>query len=91
MGAVSRRSFLVKGTAGVAGAASVAAGGVALAGAAASAAEPPLDAEEVAALERPMLLQVLDADAGEVEILVDDSEIVFTDRALVARVLRATR
>ena len=91
MGAVSRRSFLVQGTAGVAGAASVAAGGMALTGGAASAGEPPLDAEEVAALERPMLLQILDADAGEVEILVDDSEIVFTDRALVARVLRATR
>jgi hypothetical protein len=45
----------------------------------------------VAALERPMLLQIRDVDAGEVEILVDDSEIVFTDRALVARVLRATR
>jgi hypothetical protein len=91
MGAVSRRSFLVQGTAGVAGAASVAAGGIALTGGAASAGERPLEPEELAALERPMLLQILDADAGEVEILVDDSEIVFTDRALVARVLRATR
>jgi hypothetical protein len=91
MSDVSRRSFLVRGTAGVAGAASVASGGIVLAGGAASAGEPPLDAEEVAALERPMLLQILDADAGEVEILVDDSEIVFIDRALVARVLRATR
>ena len=91
MGSVSRRSFLVQGGAGVAGAASVAAGGIVLTGGAASAGEPPLDAEEVAALERPMLLQVLDAGAGEVEILIDDKEIVFTDRALVARVLRATR
>jgi hypothetical protein len=91
MGSVSRRSFLVQGSAGVAGAASVAAGGLVLTGGSASAGEPPLDAEEVAALERPMLLQVLDAEAGEVEILIDDKEIVFTDRALVARVLRATR
>ena len=91
MRAVSRRSFLVRGTtAGVAGAASVAAGGLVLGGAA-SAGEPPLDVEEVTALERPMLLQILDAGAGEVEILVDDQEIQFTDRALVARVLRATR
>lgn len=75
----------------MAGAASVAAGGLALTGGSASAGEPPLDPEEVATLERPMLLQVLDADAGEVEILIDDKEIVFTDRALVARVLRATR
>ena len=92
MSSVSRRSFLVRGTtAGVAGAASVATGGLVLTDRSASAGEPPLDAEEVAALERPMLLQVLDAGAGEVEILIDDKEIVFTDRALVARVLRATR
>jgi len=91
MDPVSRRSFLVRGTtAGVAGAASVAAGGLVLGGSAA-AGVPPLDADEVAVLERPMLLQILDAGAGEVEILVDDKEIVFTDRALVARVLRATR
>ena len=91
MGSVSRRSFLVRGTtAGVAGAASVATGGLVLGGSA-SAGEPPLDAEEVAVLERPMLLQILDAGAGEVEILIDDTEIQFTDRALVARVLRATR
>lgn len=38
-----------------------------------------------------MLLQILDAGAGEVEILIDENEIVFTDGALVARVLRATR
>ena len=91
MEAVSRRSFLVQGSAGVAGAASVAVGGIALTGGSASAAEQPLGAEEVAVLERPMLLQVLDATTGEVEILVGETEIVFTDRTLVARVLRATR
>ena len=68
MSSVSRRSFLVRGTtAGVAGAASVATGGLVLTDRSASAGEPPLDAEEVAALERPMLLQVLDAGAGEVD------------------------
>ena len=38
-----------------------------------------------------MLLQVTDAEAGEVGVLVDEREIVFTDKALVAKVLRATR
>jgi hypothetical protein len=37
------------------------------------------------------MLQVLDAATGEVEILVDERSIVFTDKHLVARVLRATR
>ncbi len=91
MTAVSRRSFLVQGGAGMAGVASVTAGGIALASGPAGAAEQALDAEELAVLDRPMLLQIRDAAAGEVEILVGDEEIVFTDRALVARVLRASR
>ncbi|MEO6318845.1 MAG: hypothetical protein ABIP36_08690 [Acidimicrobiales bacterium] len=91
MTTVSRRSFLAKGGAGVAGVATVAAGGIALTGGSAGAAERSLDAEELAVLDRPMLLQIRDAAAGEVEILVGDTEIVFTDRALVARVLRASR
>ncbi len=91
MGEVSRRRFLAQGTAGVAGAAGLAAGGIVLTGGSAGAGESALDADEVAALEQPMLLQVRDAAAGEVEILIGDGEIVFTDRALVARVLRATR
>ena len=92
MDPVSRRSFIVKGSAGAAGLAAVSAG---LGGAAATAApakpEPEPTAEELAALAGPVVVQIRDAEKGEVEILVNDQEIVFVDRALVARVLRAVR
>jgi hypothetical protein len=87
---VSRRSFLVKGSVAAAGATGAAA--VGLTGLAQSAAaEAELDEGELAAASEPMLLQVRDAAAGEVELLVDDRSIVFTDKALVAKVLRADR
>lgn len=91
MEAVSRRSFLVRGSAGVAGAATVAVGGIALTGGSAGAEDAPLQQHELAALDQPMLVRVSDAAAGEVEILVGEDEIVFTDRSLVARLLRASR
>ena len=86
---VSRRSFLVKGSAGVAAAATATGTGiVALTG---SADAQPLSFDEVAALDQPVLVSVLDAAKGEVELLVGDREVVFVDKSLVARVLRASR
>ena len=89
MDPVNRRSFLVGGSAGVAAAATAAGTGiVALAGPAGAA---PLTEDELAALDQPVILSVLDAAAGEVELLVGDREVVFVDKSLVARLLRATR
>ena len=74
---VSRRSFLVRGSA--------------VAGrrrrrrcAASSPSRPsddaaPLSDEELDALDQPMLMQVRDAAAGEVEMLVGEAEVVVTD------------
>ena len=86
---VSRRSFLVRGSAVAAGAAAAGAGVVAVTSSDGAAA--PLSDEELAALDQPMLIQVRDAAKGEVEILVGEAEVVVTDRSLVAKVLRATR
>jgi hypothetical protein len=83
---VNRRSFLIKGSAGAVGAVAVVGGGVALTS---SGAESALSDEELAAIDGPVVMQIRDARAGEVEVLVDEREVVFTDRALVARVLRA--
>lgn len=89
MDPVSRRSFLVRGGAGIAGAAAATGVGIVTGAAAADAA--PLTDDERAALDRPVLLSVRDAAAGEVELLVGEREITFTDRSLVAKVLRASR
>jgi hypothetical protein len=87
---VSRRSFIARGSAGVAGAAAVTAGGglVALSTAAEAA---PLTEEEVASLDQPVMLQVRDAATGEVGLLVGEREVLITDKSLVAKVLRASR
>jgi len=87
MHAVDRRSFLIRGGVGAAGAATALGGG--LAGLAGAAAAAPLSDEELTALDQPVLVRVLDAARGEVELLVGDREVVFTDRRLVATVLRA--
>lgn len=88
---VTRRSFLATGSAGalaVAGAATI---GGPLASVAAADTADELTPAQAAALSGPTMLQVLDATTGEVEILVEERSIVFTDKHLVARVLRATR
>jgi hypothetical protein len=85
---VTRRKFLVAGSAGVAGAATLGVGGAAaLTGSKDS--EPELRADELEVLGRPVLMHIRDAATGEVELLVDHREVVFTDKALVAKVLRA--
>jgi hypothetical protein len=85
----TRRSFLIKSSAGAAGAAVVLGGGLALT---AGGDESALSSEELAELEgQPVLVQIRDAQRGEVEVLVGEREVTFTDRALVAKVLRAAR
>ncbi len=89
MDPVSRRSFLVRGSAGAAAAAAATGGGItALAGAAGAAPQSHAEVEE---LDQPVIVRVLDASAAQVELLVGDREVVFTDKKLVATVLRATR
>jgi hypothetical protein len=85
----TRRSFLIKASAGAAGTAAVLGGGMALASGGGSTSS--LSSEELAELDQPVLVQIRDPRRGEVEVLVGEREVVFTDRALVARVLRATR
>lgn len=85
----TRRSFLIKGSAGAAGTAAVLGGGVVLGSSRSD--EPALSSEELEELDQPVLLQIRDARRGEVEVLVGEREVVFTDRSLVARVLRAAR
>lgn len=88
---VTRRSFLVTGSAGALGVAGAAAIGtrVAAGGSQDDQAEP--SAQQIAALSDPAVLHILNARSGEVELLRAEESIVFTDKSLVARVLRATR
>jgi hypothetical protein len=89
MDPVTRRSFLIRGSAGAVGVAGIAAGGLALTSA--GDAEPALSAEELDSVDGPVLVEITDAAAGRVGILVGERQVEFTDQALVARVLRATR
>jgi len=88
MDPISRRSLLVRGGAGVAGAAAAGSGIIALA---TPASAGPLTSQELATLDNPVMLRVANAATGEVEILVGERAVQFTDKALVANVLRATR
>ena len=93
MSEVSRRRFLVGSgisALGVAGAAA-AAGSLPGLASAASADAPARDEELEAAAKSPMVLHVRNARKGEVGVLVGEREVVFRDRALVAKLLRATR
>ncbi len=83
----SRRSFLISGGAGVVGVAGASAGAIALAGPAKAA---HLSPKELEALNQPVLVHVLDAHSGKVELLVGDRQVIITNKALVATVLRAT-
>jgi hypothetical protein len=89
MDPVTRRSFLIKGSAGAVGAAGLAAGGLALSSAGND--EPALSASELEELDGPVVVQIPDPAAGEVEVLVGEREVAFTDKSLVARVLRSAR
>ena len=94
MGDVSRRSFLTKGSVSAAGAIAVIhAGPAALASIASSAGAAELPAADQAALkalEGPMMVHIVDASTGEIEVLVGERSIVVEDKALVAKLLRAS-
>jgi 3-hydroxyisobutyrate dehydrogenase-like beta-hydroxyacid dehydrogenase len=75
-------------------------GGAALAGAAAATvasgstgafALTELSAQELAALDIPVMLSVTNAKKGELEILVGEQAITFTDKSLVSKLARTTR
>jgi 3-hydroxyisobutyrate dehydrogenase-like beta-hydroxyacid dehydrogenase len=75
-------------------------GGAALAGAAAATvasgstsafAFTELSAQELVALDIPVMLSVTNAKKGELEILVGEQAITFTDKSLVAKLARTTR
>jgi hypothetical protein len=87
---VTRRSFIVTGSAGALGVAGAAALGARFAPRGAED-DPEPTAEELAAFEDPAVLAVRDAAAGKVELLVADRSVVFTDKRLVARMMRAGR
>jgi len=90
---VSRRSFLATSSAGALGVAGAAAIGP-LASAASASTDDHDDepsAHALAAARGPALLQVHDAAKGEVELLIEERSIVFTDKRLVARLLRAAK
>ena len=92
MDPVTRRSFLIKGSAGAVGAAGLAAGGLALSSAAAAdTEEPELRPDEAADVPGPVLVDIKDAATGEVVILVGEREVSFINKPLVAKVLRAAR
>lgn len=87
---LSRRSLLVRGSAGAAGAAAAFGTGFVVADRqSADAASVPSDVMDQMA-GQPVLLSIRDAEAGEVEVLWGEREVVLTDKSLVAKVLRAT-
>jgi hypothetical protein len=90
MGEVTRRAFLVSGSASAVAIAGVASGGLGAVGLTA-AENGELTPEELDAVAAPMLLHVRDAAAGEIEILVEDKSVVVNDKTLVAKVLRAAK
>jgi hypothetical protein len=91
MDPVTRRSFLIKGSAGAVGAAGLAAGGLKLASLASDDSDDAALAFDDADAASPVLLQITDPSAGEAVLLVDEREVRITDRALVAKLLRAVR
>jgi hypothetical protein len=91
MNPVTRRSFLVTGSAGALGVA-----GAAVLGTKVGASplhdddDEPRDGE-LDSLKDPAVLNIVDAPSGQLELLVGERSVLFTDRRLVARLLRATR
>ncbi len=50
-----------------------------------------LSATELEALDIPVMLSISNAQTGELELLVGEQAITFTDRGLVAKIARASR
>jgi hypothetical protein len=94
MADLTRRKFLSRGSVTAVGAiGALSAGPAALAAAANTFAGAGEESEtgELSALEGPMFVHVRDAVTGEVEVLVDETSVVFNDRALVSKLQSATR
>ncbi len=82
MAAVSRRSFIAGSGAGALGAAALTLSpGLADA--------HPVLSEQEAARTGPALVNIVDARKGKLELLIGEQTIPFTDKRLVARLLRA--
>ncbi len=84
---ITRRS-LIGGGAALAGvaAATIASGGTT------NASTPiELSAQELASLDIPVMLSVTDAKKGDMEILIGEQAITFTDKSLVAKLARTSR
>jgi hypothetical protein len=94
MADLSRRRFLSRGSVTAVGAIGALSAGPAVLAAAATAvagAGEEAGAEDLVALDGPMFVHVRDAAAGEVEVLVDETSVVFKDQALVSKLQRATK
>lgn len=89
---MTRRS-LIGGGAALAGAAAatIASGGKASASARAELSAPELSPQELSVLDLPVMLSVTNAKKGDLEILIGDQAIAFTDKALVAKLARTSR
>lgn len=89
MDKINRRTMLAG--AGALGASSVAAGAV-LTPAVAGGRDAVADLTDQEIVDgAPMLVDIKDISSGEVEILIEDRSVTITDKALVARLLRAAR
>ena len=87
---ISRRALLTRGSLGAAGAIGVMAmPNVALA--AVGSDEPELSEVERRVLAQSFVVHLRDLNTGELELLVGEKSVVFTDKKLVAKVLRAAR
>lgn len=87
---ISRRTLLRRGSLTAAGAVGL----MTVPGAAMAAVgteEPGLTEAERAILAQPFVVHLRDVDTGEMELLVGEESIVFNDKKLVARVLRAAK
>ena len=87
---ISRRALLTRGSMGAAGAIGVLAmPNVAMA--AVGSGEPELTEAERELAAQSFVVHLRDVTTGEFELLLGEESIVFTDRTLVAKMLRAAR
>lgn len=84
---VTRRSFLVTGSVGAAGAATAFGTGWALSSAMDN--EAALSESEIKDLNGPLVVQVTDPATGEIEFLLGEQGHTVTNRSLAAQLLRA--
>jgi hypothetical protein len=94
MADLTRRKFLSRGSVtavGAVGALSLGPTALAAAASAIAGSGEDVGTDELSALDGPMLVHVRDAATGEVEVLVDETSVVFSDRALVSKLQSAAK